>query len=179
MELGASVSVSVLASCELAEVAGGYWYNIVIELEYDTAFVFVVNCNIELVDCDDQSASISYLAVEEKAPLHAMEQLYSRKSTHVDVCHGRMNEIDESLDKQRNIYSGSARAIGDAPRLPDQTRGTCARAHDERSQSNSSSVQVRLQHSEARWSRSCIGRAEGESTWFSQGWRTLMSVHRS
>jgi len=66
MELGASISVSVLAGRELAEVAGGYWYNVVIELEYDTAFIFVVNCNIELVDCDGESASIPYLAVEEK-----------------------------------------------------------------------------------------------------------------
>lgn len=66
MELGASISVSVLAGRELAEVAGGYWYNIVIELEYDTAFIFVVNCNIELVDCDGKSASIPYLAMEGK-----------------------------------------------------------------------------------------------------------------
>jgi len=66
MELRASISVSVLASRELAEVAGGYWDNFVIELEYDTAFIFVVNCNIELVDCDGKSANIPYLAVEGK-----------------------------------------------------------------------------------------------------------------
>ncbi len=48
VEARALVSKSMLASGELTEVLGSFGYNVVVELEDDTALVFAVDADVEL-----------------------------------------------------------------------------------------------------------------------------------